>query len=122
MARCFKNGTDEEGRQLWGPHSFGKDGIERLLLESSDRAIGTQFRDHWIVPIYFDDEWYERLRAYKEVGVHLYPRLTDSYANDVAHHLEVGTTPVCAIILRELIQGCIPTVSEVKVVDSLPTT
>ena len=77
MARCYHKNDYWDGEQVWGRH-YTDYRIEDSIVQYCRKAFGRQYRNLWINPIYFDDKYFNFThRFFSEVGVELYPKITN---------------------------------------------
>ena len=79
MALCFYNGQSNRGNEWWGDWLIRRNvNVKDNIVKYCRRAFKKQYKGMWINPIYFDDKYFGYSEEFfSEVGIELYPKLTD---------------------------------------------
>lgn len=81
MALCYYVGTSRRGSQQWGSDFStwtATTNVEDEIVQYCRKAFGKRYRDMWIDPLYFDDKYFRYTeKFFSEVGVQLYPKITN---------------------------------------------
>lgn len=77
MAFCYYVGNSGRGNQQWGCWTAGTN-VEDGIVQYCRKAFGKRYRDMWVDPLYFDDKYFRYTEEFfSEVGVRLYPKITN---------------------------------------------
>lgn len=128
MAHYYYNRTTNRGNEEWS-NSRGRcwitDNASDAIIQYCRKAFGRKYKDMWIDPLYFDDRYFRYTESFfSEVGVKLYPKLTNvkdalnkaglskhnsnsdavrafirSLAEgDIDQNIKTGVKPICIIV------------------------
>lgn len=128
MSHCYYDGKSRRGNEIWSD-SNGRgwvvDNMYDSIVQYCRKAFGSNYKNMWINPVYFDDKYFRHTEDFfSEVGVELYPKLTnvrnalkeaglsncsntseavrafihDLAESDIAQNIERGVKPVCVIV------------------------
>lgn len=92
MAIAKFKGVTPDGKEVWGDWEV-EVGMKAKLIDFCRNAFLSKYKNMWIYPVYFDDKYFGDTKSFfKEVGVVLYPRITDlnKYFKDIG--CEEGAT------------------------------
>ena len=77
MAIAKFKGVTPDGKEVWGNWEV-EVGMKAKLIDFCRNAFLSKYKNMWIYPVYFDDKYFVDTKSFfKEVGVVLYPRITD---------------------------------------------
>lgn len=77
MSRCYYEGVSNRGNQFWG-NWVVQSNIEDSIVQFCRKAFKDNYKDMWINPVFFDDKYFRFTECFfSEVGVELYPKITN---------------------------------------------
>lgn len=91
MAKAVFCGITPDGNEKWGTWTV-ENNIVQNIIDFCRYSFVSKYKDMWIYPIYFDDRYFKDTQEFfKEVGVVLYPRLTniEEYFKNIGYTGEV---------------------------------
>lgn len=81
MSHCYYDRVSRGGNEIWSDsngHGWTVDNVYDSIIQYCRKAFRGNYKNMWVNPVYFDDKYFSHTESFfSEVGVMLYPKLTN---------------------------------------------